>query len=202
MSRQQRSKSKYDNSRSHGKKPTRESFLIFCEGSTEVGYFSSFRKRAKPLAGGNALKIVQNAVAYKNAAEKKVDQYWVVFDKDETTDQHFAQAIQLAQSNGIRVAWSNQAFECWIILHYRNFTHACHRNDYEALLRQYIPGYDAHEKGEEQGRQLHLITVPLLPTAIERAKSGYASFDPNLPDAQKQTSTLVYELVESILNQS
>ena len=202
MSRQQRNKNKYGNSRSHGNKPVRESFLIFCEGPTEVGYFSSFRKRAKSMTGGNALRIVQNAVAYKKTAEKKVDQYWVVFDKDDTTDQHFAQAIHLAHSNGIHVAWSNQAFECWIILHYRECTHPYHRNDYEALLKQYIPEYNAHEKGEKQGRQLYLQTIPLLPNAIERAKNGYSSFDPDLPAAQRHTSTIIYQLVESILDHS
>jgi hypothetical protein len=97
--------------------------MIFCEGETEVGYFSSFEKRARLTSGGNALKMIENAVAFKNATEKRVDHYWAVFDKDETTDEHFAQAIQLANTNGIQVAWSNQAFECWIILHFREFKH-------------------------------------------------------------------------------
>ena len=199
MSRRQRSKSKNNHTRRHLNLPLRESFIIFCEGETEVGYFSSFEKRARLTSGGNALKIVENAVAFKNATEKKYDHYWAVFDKDETTDSHFAQAIQLAHANNIEVAWSNQAFECWIILHYRDFKHACHRNEYEALLKQYISGYNARGKGEEQGRQLYLLTAPLLLSAIERAKNGYASFDKALLAAQKQTSTLIYELVESIL---
>ena len=199
MSRKQRSKSKYNHTRRPLNLPLRESFIIFCEGETEVGYFSSFEKRARLTSGGNALKVVENAVAYKNASEKKYDHYWIVFDKDETTDNQFARAIQLAEANDIHAAWSNQSFECWIILHYREFRHACHRNEYEVLLKQYIPGYNVREKGEEQGRQLHLLTAPLLPGAIERAKNGYASFDKDQPAAQKQTSTLIYELVESIL---
>jgi len=157
MRRKQRSRSKYNHARRPLNLPLRESFIIFCEGDTEVGYFSSFEKRARLTSGGNALKVVENAIAFKNANQKKYDHYWVVFDKDETTDQHFAQAIQLAEANGIHAAWSNQAFECWIILHYRDFKHACHRNEYEALLKQYIPGYNAHEKGEEQGRQLRCL---------------------------------------------
>jgi len=175
--------------------------MIFCEGETEVGYFSAFRKKAKLISGGNALKIVENAVAFKNSGEKKYDQYWVVFDKDDTTNLQFEQAIQLARTNGIRVAWSNQAFECWIILHFRDFTYACHRNEYEALLKKFIPEYDASQKGHEQGRQLYKNTRPLLPSAIERARDGYASFPPHLPEAQKQTSTILYELMEIILSQ-
>ena len=151
------------------------------------------------MFGGNALKIVQNAVSYKNANEKKIDQYWVVFDKDETADQQFAQAIELAEKNDIRVAWSNQAFECWIILHFRDFVHPCHRNGYGAHLREHIPAYNANGKGEEQGRQLFKATAHLLDNAIERAKNGYESFDSGLPASQKQTSTLIYKLVQSIL---
>lgn len=202
MSKKDRAKAGYNRSRPHSQRPVRESFLIFCEGETEVGYFSSFKKRAKRVTGGNALKIVQNAVAYKNAMEKTVDQYWVVFDKDETTDDQFTQAIELAVANDIRVAWSNQAFECWIILHYREFKHACHRNAYEVILKQFIPEYKASDKGEEHGRRLHLKTTSLLPTALENAKRGHTSFHPDLPDANKQTSTLVYTLVEAILEHS
>jgi hypothetical protein len=154
------------------------------------------------MKGGNALKIVQNAVAYKKREEKKADQYWVVFDKDETTAQDFSHAIKLAEENGIRVAWSNEAFECWIILHYRDFRNRCSRQDYEALLTQYIATYSDREKGEEQGRQLYQLTLPLLPLAIEHAKNAYASFDQDLPAAEKQTCTLIYELVESILAHS
>lgn len=202
MSRQQRARSNNNRPRPYGHKPLRESFLIFCEGATEVGYFGSFKKRAKFVPGGNALKIVQNAVAYKNAAEKKVDQYWAVFDKDETSDEQFGQAIELAKINNIRVAWSNQAFESWIILHYRDFSHPCHRKDYESMLRQFIPEYDVSEKGEEQGRRLHLRTASLLPTALANAKRGHTSLQLDVPDAQKQTSTLIYTLVEAILAQS
>jgi hypothetical protein len=157
------------------------------------------RSGPNSFAGGNALKIVQNAVAYKDAAEKKVDQYWAVFDKDETSDEQFGQAIELAKANNIQVAWSNQAFECWIILHYRDFNHPCHRRDYESMLKQFIPEYDARAKGEEQGRRLHLRTASLLPTALANAKRGHTSFHPDLRDAQKQTCTLIYTLIEVIL---
>ena len=202
MSRKDRSQANYSRPRQHSVRPTRDSFLIFCEGETEVGYFSSFKKRAKRIAGGNALKIVENAVAYKAGMEKKVDQYWVVFDKDETTDEQFSQAIRLAEASNIRVAWSNQAFECWIILHYREFKYACHRNEYESILKRFIPEYSSREKSEEQGRRLHLQTASLLPAALQNAKNGHTSFHPDLPDANKQTSTLIYTLVEAILQHS
>jgi len=125
-----------------------------------------------------------------------------MFDKDETTDEQFSEAIRLAAANDIRVAWSNQAFECWIILHYREFKHACHRNDYEGILKRFMPEYSTREKSEEQGRRLHMQTAYLLPAALQNAKNGHTSFPPDLPDANKQTSTLVCTLVEAIRQHS
>lgn len=176
----------------------RESFLIFCEGPTEVGYFSSFRKKAKPVSGGNALAVVQNAIAYKNASDRRYDQYWVVFDKDDTIEQHFEEAIRLAIKNDIRPAWSNQAFELWFILHYRDFRHACHRNQYEAVLRQYIPTYSANDKGEDQGRALYQCTIQRVQSAIDNALNGFESFESDGSPAQKESCTKVYELINSI----
>ena len=153
------------------------------------------------MNGGNALSMLQDVVAYKNA-HKKVDQYWAVFDKDDTSDDVFVEAIQLAEANGIRLAWSNQAFECWFIMHYRDLRHPCHRIDYEAMLRQYIAWYNAGEKGEDQGRELYRHTVPNIQDAIENAKNGFDSFEKELPPSHKQSSTKVYELVAAIIANS
>jgi hypothetical protein len=67
------------------------------------------------------------------------------------------------------------------------------------MLRQYLPDYDATDKGEPQGKKLHLQTASLLPVALQNARNGHASFHSSLPHANKQTSTLVYTLVEAIL---
>lgn len=179
----------------------RESFMIFCEGQTEVGYFSSFKKRAKSMNGGNALAVVQQAVAQKNAATKPIDQYWVVFDKDASNDADFNAAILLATQNNIKPAWSNQAFELWFILHYSAYTQATNRRNYEAILRKYIPAYNTGNKSEMQGKQLFAFTNQLLENAINNAPAGYNSFG-TLQPAKKESCTTVYELVNEILANS
>jgi hypothetical protein len=201
MSRQQRATNRSGN-RARGSRPLRDSFLIFCQGQTEVGYFSSFRKRAKLIGGGDAWDTVGKAIAYKNYYPKEYDQYWVVFDKDETSPVDFNTAVQQAIQNGIRVAWSNQAFECWIILHFRDFRHACHRNDYEGLLQLYLPWYDVGDKGEEQGRKLFEATYPLIQTAIHHARAGHDSFQGHIAPAHRETVSKIYELAEQILANS
>lgn len=201
MSRQQRATNR-SVSRARGLRPLRDSFLIFCQGQTELGYFSSFRKRAKFIGGGDARDTVANAIAYKNNNQKGYDQYWVVLDKDETSHARFNAAIHLALESGIQVAWSNQAFECWIILHFRDFRHACHRNDYEALLQQYLPWYDAGDKGEAQGRKFYEATISLIQTAIQHASDGHDSFQEHIAPAHRETVSKIYELAKAILGNS
>lgn len=202
MSRDER-KSKQIHPRKLMGKAMRQSFMIFCEGETEVGYFTSFKKRAKSLNGGNALAIVQEAIKQKNAATKKVDQYWVVFDKDDTSDADFESAIKLARENNIEPAWSNQAFELWFILHYNSYTAACHRNNYETILKRQIASYSAAAKSEEQGKELYRITIQHVETGINNAAAGIDFFAANNTALGKmQSSTKVYKLVREILKNS
>ncbi|HMC86551.1 MAG TPA: RloB family protein, partial [Chitinophagaceae bacterium] len=98
------------------------------------------------------------------------DHYWIVFDKDDAADEDFIQAIELAEKNNIRAAWSNQAFELWIILHYREFRHDCHRSKYDAHIREFIKWYDKNKKSESQGKQLYYHTYPLITSAIANAR--------------------------------
>ena len=133
--------------------------------------------------------------------QAKADQYWIVFDKDDTTQEDFVKAVRLAEENEIRVAWSNQAFECWIIMHFRKLNHACHRDSYENILRDHIPGYSASEKGEKQGRKLKKMTFPFLQTAIDNAKMGFESFEPGVSVSKMESSTRVFELIEKILEE-
>jgi CRISPR/Cas system-associated endonuclease Cas1 len=150
------------------------------------------------LGGGNALKIIEEAIIHKEKETKEVDQYWVVFDKDETPSKDFDQAIKLALSNNIKVSWSNQAFELWIILHYQELFSPCDRRRYKEVLCKHIKDYSASEKGEEQGRRLHAQTCHMVRKAIDRAIKGYSLFEEKLLPSERESSTTVFELVNAI----
>ena len=112
--------------RRQGVREIKQSFLIVCEGeNTEPDYFKAFRMTAatvKALGQAmNTMALVNKAISIREADHQKkreYDQCWVVFDKDDFPAQDFNQAIQLAEKNGFRVAYSNQAFEYWFLLHY------------------------------------------------------------------------------------
>jgi hypothetical protein len=127
--------------RKNKQKRTSCKFLIVCEGEkTEPNYFKSF-----PLInngsyvyelevyGGkiNTIGVVDKALELKNANPDKYDSVWAVFDKDDFPAENFNQAIINAKNNGINVAWSNEAFELWYLLHFDYIDGKLSRKDYE-----------------------------------------------------------------------
>ena len=99
--------------------------LIVCEGkNTEPSYFKQFRISSaivKSIGEGyNTISLVKRAKQL--AKRKKYDQIWCVFDADPKLDntkqaQNFNNAIKLAEKHKFGIAYSNQAFEYWLILH-------------------------------------------------------------------------------------
>ena len=101
-------------------KPT---ILIVCEGkNTEPSYFNNFKLSSATVKsigeGYNTVSLVQRAIMLSQ--RKVYDQVWCVFDKDDFDDADFNSAINLANQNNFGVAYSNQAFEYWIILHFND----------------------------------------------------------------------------------
>ena len=107
----------------------KQTFLIVTEGvNTEPDYFNAFRLTSATIKalgqGMSTTALVRKAISIKANMKrigKNFDQYWVAFDKDDNADKDFNDAIQLAEKNGFHVAYSNQAFEYWFVLHYKKF---------------------------------------------------------------------------------
>ncbi len=99
----------------------RQRFLIVCEGKkTEPQYFQKFRGPFSILdirgTGCNTVSLVEHAI--KCSSEDRYDQIWCVFDRDSFSSDIFNRALLLARQNNFFVAYSNEAFELWYILHF------------------------------------------------------------------------------------
>ncbi len=150
----------------------KHSFLIVCEGkNTEPDYFSAFRLTSASVnilgEGLNTMGLVEKALRIKAEEHRKghtYDQYWVVFDKDDFPDSDFNQAIKMAETNGLRVAYSNQAFELWFLLHYDFIQGPMHRSLYSMRLSKLL-GYDYKKEGGFASR-LYRDLLPLQPQPL------------------------------------
>lgn len=128
---------------------------------------------------------------------RSYDQYWVVLDKDDFADSDFNAAIQMAQANGFRAAYSNQAFEYWFLLHFNLYQGAIHRDRYADMLTRLL-GFKYGKVKGDSARVFNAI-YSRRQTAIENAKKVMSMFDRSNP-AKEESSTTVYELVEELLN--
>lgn len=192
--------------------PKKEKILIICEGeNTEPSYFNQFKLSTADIKaigkGYNTLSLVKDAIKLK---EKKYKQTWCVFDKDDFKKADFNDAIKLAKKEGMKVAYSNQAFEYWLILHFEDHQGgAMHRNDYDKKINSYINPlgsiYDGKDSKliEPHFFDLMLATDPItkkrrVDLAIKRAKEIFKNKE-HISPATEESSTTVYELVEEIL---
>ena len=179
--------------------------LIVCEGkNTEPSYFKQFRISSaivKPVGiGYNTVSLVKKATQL--ASQDKYDQIWCVFDKDDFPDNDFNSAINIAQTKNFRIAYSNQSFEYWFILHFDDHQGGgMHRDDYNEkinkLLKPFAVTYEGkgNKKITEDFFELLNERVEL---AIKRAKRNYNRSDHSNP-AQEESSTTVFKLVEELL---
>jgi hypothetical protein len=191
--------------RSTNIKPVKQTFLIVCEGkNTEPDYFNAFRltsAHVKALGNGyNTLSLITSAIQIKQQEAmlgKRYNQHWVVFDKDDWTASDFNSAIFMAKANGFKIAYSNQAFEFWYILHFAIMQGAIHRNQYEAILSRHL-GF-RYAKDSATTKKLFDILLPLQQTAISNAIRVYDAFgEPHSSPSNEESSTTVHKLVTEL----
>lgn len=192
---------------------SKPSILIVCEGeNTEPSYFNQFRitsAKVKSIGEGyNTVSLVNRAIELSQ--KDKYDQVWCVFDKDDFSDEDFNNAIKIAQANGFGIAYSNQAFEYWLILHFDDHQGGgMHRNDYDKKINDLLKPFDINYDGkgskkvEEDFFELLMGTDNNLNKkrvclAITRAERNLSHFD-HTNIAKEESSTTVFELVKELL---
>jgi len=206
-------------------KKTKDSFLIICEGkNTEPDYFNHFKlKSAKIKAfgeGDNTLSLVKRTAQIVEEEKQKgryYDQVWCVFDADPKPDNpnqesNFNNAIKLAKKYGFGAAYSNQAFEYWLILHFNDHQGgAMDRKDYDKQINDYLKpfkiSYDGNgdKKISEdffnimQSKEKLTDKGNRQDKAIARAGNIYSRLD-NLNPAKEESSTKVFLLVKEIMD--
>lgn len=178
-----------------GKRVPAERFLIVCEGEkTEPNYFRSFRvprevAEIKGL-GDNTLRIVEAAVALKQEGE--FEHVWCVFDRDSFKKSYFNAAFFLAQKNQIKIAYSNESFELWYLLHFNFYNTGISRKQYGTLLDKLLG-----HKYEKNSREIYSEILHLQHTAIKNADRLLNSYTPIDPESNNPSTTvhlLVMEL--------
>ncbi|MGK0366257.1 MAG: hypothetical protein ACI85O_003330, partial [Saprospiraceae bacterium] len=225
---------KTDDQREADSLPT---FIIFCEDEVSepvyFKYFATDKIKVNPIGNQKSdLDNVMNAIKYVEDNEFTEDaQLWCVFDRDTETNTEqiklnnikFNESIELAIRKGFKVAWSNDAFELWILLHFENidFTLTDYKkrsfcydrlseifknipNPNSLLTRTLQHNTFSYKKDMKQKRNFEGIVmdtiIPNTNIAIERAIRLEKHCNENFISChQKSPCTLVHHLVQELL---
>jgi hypothetical protein len=210
----------------------KKSFLIITEGkNTEPSYFEQFKLLNAEIkaigVGDNTFSLVEKAIRIRNEENEKrinngkesFDFVWCVFDADPKPDNpqqltNFINGIHLAEQNDIKVAYSNQAFEYWLILHFEDHQGGVMpRTDYHDKINGYLKPLDCYYDGKNSKmigadffeRMLAVVRtrdnlkITRQDEAIRRAKRILTFHTDNGTSPDKaESSTTVFELVEAL----
>jgi hypothetical protein len=173
----------------------RQRFLILCEGTvTEKKYFENFRVPGRVIdvkgLGRDPSKIVSEAKQY--AENEEYDQIWCVFDRDEWTAETFNSALLVSQNESLKVAYSNQAFELWYVLHFQYLNTAIPRSEYCEKLTKLL-GYSYTKNNDN----LYDDLLNKQDTAIKNAIRLLKQYEPPNPE-KDNPSTTVHLLVQEL----
>lgn len=198
-------------------------FLIVCEDqNTEPAYFRQFKAQIpedtlylREIGTGLDPKgVIEYAIIEKSKlsleSRKDVDAVWAVFDKDDadkndTTIKRFSDAFETAKNHDIQIAYSNEAFELWLLLHLTDIdgSIALPRQNIYRLLEECIIKNKEYKSWKYQHGNSDILKIIQeignQNNAINRAKKLLISQE-GKPPIEANPSTKMHILVGELLD--
>lgn len=202
--------------RKHNQRKQYNFIYIFTEGKKTEPIYFGFRKkeieseiRRKNIKveikgkGSNTISLVDFALDFiiKEEIDLKTDECWVVFDKDDF-DKDFDNAINKAIGNNLKVAYSNEAFELWFLLHFIFINSTIARKDYNKKITENfrkLTGNKKYKYDKVESVQLLIEKIKNKESeAIKNAKKLLKQYGDENSFLKKNPSTTVHLLVEKL----
>lgn len=196
--------------------PEPASYFIGTEGiKTEVFYFQAianylvsnyeeYRGRIEVPnltiegMGTSNFRIVKDTEEYLRNDPRLFENVWVLFDKDDVPDDYFDNSIKQAEKLGFKVAWSNDSFELWLLLHFEYMQSSISRDQYKEKLGNYLKEIGI-EKYEKNSLEIMEFILRRRDTAIKNAARLEGNHSQDIPPSKRNPCTIVHHLVEDLL---
>lgn len=187
-------------------------YLIVCEGKqTEPNYFNGLKKKINENYGSkvdvlipnieikgtgeNTTALVKYTDKFVNYSNKRYGQVWVVFDKDDYSDEQFNKAINACEYN---IAWSNPNFELWILSHFKKVNRYISK---DGVLQELSKEFQRNGLGEYAKNDVNIFNKVTgegkLHTAIRNCEY-MEELNKNMQASQRNPMTRVYKIVEGL----
>lgn len=165
-------------------------YLIVCEGKkTEPYYFEQIKELINKKyndsitvedrkinieikgTGKNTCDLVTFTQNYVNHSNNYYGSVWIIFDKDDFTDEQFNDALKQAKDNGYNAGWSNESIELWFLLHFEYLQSAVGRQSYISRLNYYFKKFKLKEYKKNMRNIFDILTqYGSLDNAIKNAE--------------------------------
>jgi hypothetical protein len=158
-----------------------------------------------PHSGSSPQSVVDGIEKYlQSNSDCNPEMLWIVIDRDEHPKDVFNGTIERARQKGICVAYSNQAYELWLLLHFVDLSipNHLHRDDVLSRLRREFKR-EFKEDYDKARRDIYTILRPKQQDAIKRAKKlikQWRKLDGRLNPDTQNPSTTIHFLLECLLN--
>lgn len=182
--------------------------MIFCEGETEKHYFDMLKRKyssgnvipiKSEVVAGNSWVLVENAIAKMSAEKHRLnfEKVYVVYDKDNESYSDIQKALKIAKDNNIITLYSNQCFEYWVLLHYKELSSSNTNEELYKKLRKEMKLTCSYSdiKGEEVATYL----VDKIHIAFNNAQKLSISDDVNT-NISKNPYTNIHHHIKNIFN--
>lgn len=192
------------------KKLAPANYLIVCEGKqTEPNYFNGLKKKINKKYGNkidvlipkieikgtgkNTVDLVNYTRKFVNYSNKEYGKIWVVFDKDDYSDEQFDNAIQNCD---YFAAWSNPNFELWLLLHFGKVNNYVSKDDiFEYLDKEFQRNKLGNYKKNDDKIFEKVSKNNGLTKAIENSKNLKQLNNKALKPSKNNPMTMVYKIV-------
>lgn len=163
--------------------------------------------------GRNSLGVVKYAVEMRRKMWEDenitFEQTWAVFDKDDLdlspgNRANFEEAFKVGESSGVSIAYSNECFELWLLLHFTDISdeQPIPRKDLYAMLEAMIQKCADPQFRYEHGNATVLNYVQQYGNesmAIQRAEAlDIKQVNKGFAPMERNPDTRVYALVQEL----
>ena len=187
-------------------------YLIVCEGKqTEPNYFNGLKKKINEKYGNkvdvlipsievkgtgkNTTDLVNYTDKFVNYSNKRYGQVWVVFDKDDYSDEQFDKAIKTCDYN---VAWSNPNFELWLLSHFKKVSRYISKDNVLQELSREFQKKDLGDYTKNDTNIFEKVTSEeRLHTAIKNCEY-MEELNKDEQASQRNPMTKVYKIIDGL----
>lgn len=174
---------------------------MICEGKqSEVNYFNAaineinnklpLEKRLKVKVvgeGKNTTSLVKTAINIIDTVDKNLmkttyyEKIFVVFDKDNFTNEEFDNAVNMCEKNNFIPLWSNESFDLWILFHFNLLESSIGRKEYIRKIDEEFKKNNLNYRYKKNDKNLYLklIIYGSLEKAIKNATIQHRKYDFN-----------------------